>query len=188
MRALAFSSLPGGYFRRDSSGVLASNCARNQERASRKRGSRRNSYKRNTKLACSCVSCPMHLSPLGVDSRIRGRAHILQRFAACQLDARHPAPSNALPLETALDSPPELPSGVILAAGNSPELQAKRGAGWAERFHAQHARTVHQQGRPRGVSAKFAGHAFERRERRVCRAVRRNKEIHKNLAPVLAEV
>src|SRR5437899_6942619 len=136
MRALAFSSLPGGYFRRNSSGVLASNCVRNQARASRSRASRRNSYKRNTKLACSCVTCPMDLSPLGVDSRIRGRAHILQSFAACQLDARYPAPSNALPLETALDPPAELPSGVILAAGNGPKLQPKRGAGGAERFHA----------------------------------------------------
>src|SRR5713101_1648146 len=129
MRAFAFSSLPGGYFRRDSSGVLASNCARNQARASRSRASRRNSYKRNTKLACSCVTCPMDLSPLGVDSRIRGRAHILQSFTACQLDARYPAPSNVLLLETALYPPPKLPGGIILTAGSGTKLQAKRGAG-----------------------------------------------------------
>src|ERR1700681_4659928 len=103
MRRLALSSLPIGYFDVTSWGVLASNWLWNHARACRIRDSRRNSYKRKRRFACSCVTCPIGLSPPELASGFRSFHQIVQRFAPNYFHALHSAPADMLLIEAVLN-------------------------------------------------------------------------------------
>src|SRR5437879_3402230 len=77
MRMYAFSLLPGGQTRITSASFLTWKLAENHSRASRNRGSRRSSYRRNIKFTCSFVTSPMFppldwigLDWIGLDCRL----------------------------------------------------------------------------------------------------------------------
>src|SRR6476646_2465057 len=71
IRKLVFSADPAGYFLETSSTVPAENLATNQPRASRSRGSLRNSYSRNIRFAWSCVTPLMRFLRVQVASASR---------------------------------------------------------------------------------------------------------------------
>src|ERR1700676_4639844 len=122
MRRLALSSLPIGYFDVNSCCVLASNWLWNHARACRIRDSRRNSYRLKRRFACSCVTCPIRISPPELASRFRLFQQIIQRFAPNYFHTLHPTPADMFFIKAVLNPAPQLPRGVILPAGNRAQL------------------------------------------------------------------
>jgi hypothetical protein len=112
----------------------------------------------------------------------------MRRFAADQFHELHSAHADMLLIETVLNPSAKLPRSIVLPAGDRAELHAQHDAARPERFDSEHARPVYQHRRPRGIVPKFSGYAFECRQRRIGRAVRRDGDVHKELAPVPAEI
>ena len=112
----------------------------------------------------------------------------MQRFASNYFHALYSTPADMLLIKAALNTAAQLPRGIVLSAGNRAKLQPQRHANRPKRFDSEYARAVHQNRRPRGIRSEFPRHLFQRRERRVRRAARRQGDIHKELAPIPAKI